>query len=123
VVSVTDNWVDPGRHPRALAPYDDGPAVNGMTLRQLVDWAQANGHALEDVQVDYADCGTHRVVLYARREVHYHLIAQAYPMPEGTTGWACAHCSAKGVYLASEAEAEVSARRHFADVHQVADDL
>jgi hypothetical protein len=62
---MAERWVDPENHPMAIEQREE-PAVNGMTLRQLVDWAGQNGHALEDVQVDYADCGTHRVVMYVR---------------------------------------------------------
>lgn len=65
--SMTDAWHDPANHPTALEPHNAEPAINGMTLRQLVEWAEANGHGLDDVQVDYADCGTHRVVLYVRK--------------------------------------------------------
>lgn len=63
---MTERWVDPENHPTALAPHVEEPAINGLTLRQLVDWAEQNGHALDDVQVDYADCGTHRVEMYVR---------------------------------------------------------
>lgn len=63
---MAKRWVDPENHPTALTPHNDEPAINGMTLRELVDWAELNGHALGDVQVDYADCGTHRVEMYVR---------------------------------------------------------
>lgn len=65
--TMTDLWDDPANHPTALAPHNTEPAINGMTLRRLVEWAEANGHDPDNVQVDYADCGTHRVVLYVRQ--------------------------------------------------------
>ena len=64
-LAAHDSWSDPVNHPAAIDGRDE-PAINEMTLRQLVDWAEANDHKLEDVMVDYADCGTHRVVMYVR---------------------------------------------------------
>lgn len=63
---AVDKWTLADDHPVSKYSHNT-PDVGGMTLQELVDWADAHGHALSDVSLEYGGCGSHAVELWVRK--------------------------------------------------------